>query len=162
LPLLTGRSPLCQLWVVPICPPPMISYRATFTYVLNSATLESQLGGGFDRGPVDVRGLVAYTYLIPGWRVGISPSRVPRGVSQPSSLGSSYSYCPPCFLAAYLSFFLPFFLLLFAAHGLAADERLLFKGRELVVGGVASTQLGERVGRPMPLTWARFSFLKSR
>ena len=43
----------------------MISYRATFTYVLNSATLESQLGGSFDRGPVDVRGLVAYTYLVP-------------------------------------------------------------------------------------------------
>jgi hypothetical protein len=26
-------------------------------------TLENQLVGSFDRGPVDVRGLVAYTYL---------------------------------------------------------------------------------------------------
>ena len=78
-----GAEP--TLSVVPICPPPMTSYRAAFTYVLNSVTLESQLGGSFDRGPVDVRGLVAYTYLISGWRVGISPSRVPRGVSQPST-----------------------------------------------------------------------------
>ena len=45
----------------------MTSYRAAFTYVLNSVTLESQLGGSFDRGPVDVRGLVAYTYLLLWW-----------------------------------------------------------------------------------------------
>ena len=58
-----GAEP--TLSVVPICPPPMTSYRAAFTYVLNSVTLESQLGGSFDRDPVDVRGLVAYTYLVP-------------------------------------------------------------------------------------------------
>ena len=60
-----GAEP--TLSVVPICPPPMISYRAAFTYVLSSVTLESQLGGSFDRGPVDVRGLVAYTYLLLWW-----------------------------------------------------------------------------------------------
>ena len=43
----------------------MTSYRAAFTYVLNSVTLESQLGGSCGRGRVDVRGLVAYTYLVP-------------------------------------------------------------------------------------------------
>jgi hypothetical protein len=61
-----GAEP--TLSVVPICPPPAMTsqlYRAAFTYVLNSVTLESQLGGSLDRGPVDVRGLVAYTYLVP-------------------------------------------------------------------------------------------------
>jgi hypothetical protein len=49
--------------------------------MLNAVTPEqSQLGRGFDRGPVDVRGLVAYTYLVPGWLVGISSNRAPRRV----------------------------------------------------------------------------------
>jgi hypothetical protein len=62
-----GAEP--TLSVVPICPPPMTSYRAAFTYVLNSVTLESQLDGGWRprKGPVDVRGLVAYTYLLLWW-----------------------------------------------------------------------------------------------